>query len=228
MSLTLDGAGVVAIIGPNGAGKTTLLNVTTGFLRPDGGRVVLGDRDITRLPPHTITRLGITRTFQDLRLIGGMSVLDNVLLARPRQRGERLARALSGIGVGPEERANRQRAMQLLRSVDLDPKAADPADKVSYGQMKLLTLACCLATEAQILLLDEPVAGVHPELATRTLTLLGKLRDEGTLVVFIEHDLAAVREVADRVIVMDEGRIIADGVPDEVLKRPEIMEAYVA
>ena len=225
--LQFPSSGIVAIIGPNGAGKTTLLNVLTGFLRPEVGQCFLGRREITLLPPHRITRLGIARTFQDLRLILQVSVLENVLLARPRQRGERLLSALLRFGVAAEETRNREEAMRLLQFVGLEERAPDWASDLSYGQQKLLTLACCLATEARILLLDEPVAGVHPKMAAPILDLLQRLRDDGKLVVFIEHDIAAVRQVADLLIVMDGGKIIAQGPPHEVLERPEIMEAYL-
>lgn len=227
LDLALHSSGITAIIGPNGAGKTTLINLLTGFIRPDAGHVYLGERDITRLAPHRIARRGMARTFQDLRLILQVPVLDNVLLARPNQRGERLFYALTRFGVKKEEARNREESMRLLRFVGLDEKADELAGELSYGQQKLLTLACCLATEARILLLDEPVAGVHPEMAGRILDLLRQLRDDGKLIVFIEHDNSAVRQVADVVIVMDEGRIIAQGEPADVLERKEILEAYL-
>jgi ABC-type branched-subunit amino acid transport system ATPase component len=221
-------SGIVAIIGPNGAGKTTLLHVLTGFLRPDAGRCFCGELQTTHLPPHRIARLGVARTFQDLRLILQVPVLENVLLARPAQRGERLWPALSRFGVAAEEERNREEAVQLLRFVGLEAKASDLAGELSYGQQKLLTLACCLATGAKILLLDEPVAGVHPEMVTPILELLCQLGTTGKRVVFIEHDLIAVRQIADLIIVMDEGKVIAQGPPHDVLERPEIMEAYLA
>lgn len=221
-------SGIVAIIGPNGAGKTTLLNVLTGFLRPDAGRCFLGEQDITDLPPHKIVCHGISRTFQSLRLIQQVSVLENVLLARPRQCGENLFSALFRFGVVAEEAKNREEALRFLRFAGLEEKSSELAGELSYGQQKLLALACCLATGAQILLLDEPVAGVHPEMVSNILGLLQQLRENGKLVVFIEHDIEAVREVADLVIVMDEGKVIAQGPPHEVLARPEIMEAYLA
>ena len=227
VSLQLPASGVSAIIGPNGAGKTTLLNIWTGFLRPDAGRCFLGNRETTVLATHQIARLGVGRTFQDLRLILQVSVLDNVLLARPNQMGETLRGALFRLGVAAEEAQNRVEAKKLLALVGLRDQACELAGELSYGQQKLLTLACCLATEARILLLDEPVAGVHPEMASRTLGLLRELRAKGKLVVFIEHDIGAVREIADHVIVMDEGKVIAQGPPREVLERPEIMEAYL-
>lgn len=228
LTLEFPPSGIVAIIGPNGAGKTTLLNVLTGFLAPQCGRVSLGERELTGLAPHKIARLGIARSFQDLRLINQVSVLENVLLARPNQKGERLLPALLRFGVSTEEKLNHDEAMRWLKFVGLADTAGQLAGELSYGQQKLLTLACCLATEAKILLLDEPVAGVHPEMIQKILGLLSELRGQGKLVVFIEHDIAAVRQIADQVIVMDEGKIIAQGKPSEVLERPEIIEAYVA
>ena len=227
VALEFPSSGIVAIIGPNGAGKTTLVNVLTGFLRADSGRSFLGDQELTRLAPHKIARLGIGRTFQDLRLISLVSVLENVMLARPNQKGERLLPALFRFGVAVEEKRNHEEAMRLLRFVGLADKANELAGEHSYGQQKLLSPACCLATEARILLLDEPVAGVHPEMVEKILGLLSELRGQGKLVVFIEHDIAAVRQVADVVVVMDQGEVIAQGKPAEVLERPEIIEAYV-
>lgn len=228
VSIEFPPSGVIAIVGPNGAGKTTLLNVLTGFLVPESGRFFLDERELTRLAPHRIVRLGIARTFQDLRFIHLVSVLENVMFSRPHQKGERLLPALFRFGVAAEEKRNREEAMRLLNFVGLDSKANELAGELSYGQQKLLTLACCLATEATILLLDEPVAGVHPEMVEKILGLLSELRGQGKLIVFIEHDLAAVRRVADQVMVMDDGRIIAQGKPAEVLERPEIIEAYVS
>ena len=227
LSLRFPSSGITAIIGPNGAGKTTLLNLITGFIRADAGRCFLGDRVISHLAAYRVARLGIARTFQDLRLIPQVSVLDNVLLAPPRQRGEKLLQALLRLGVANEEKHNREKVMAILDFVGLRSKASEPAGELSWGQQKLLTLACCLAAEARILFLDEPVAGVHPELAAEILELLGRLRDDGKFIVFIEHDIAAVRQVADVVVVMDDGRVIAEGPPADVLERPEIMEAYV-
>ncbi len=228
LTLEFPASGVVAIIGPNGAGKTTLINVLTGFLNPDGGRFFLGERELSRLPAHKIARLGVARTFQDLRLIAQVPVLENVMLARPNQKGEGLLRALFRVGVAAEERRNYEEAMRWLEFVGLGAAASQMAGELSYGQQKLLTLACCLATDAKILLLDEPVAGVHPEMVSKILDLMVQLRDAGKQIVFIEHDIASVRRVADLVIVMDQGRVIAQGKPAEVLERPEIMEAYVA
>lgn len=228
LDLQFPSSDITSIIGPNGAGKTTLINLLTGFVRADAGQCFLGKHDITRRAPDYIARLGVARTFQDLRLILQVPILDNMMLARPHQRGETLIGALLRIGIAKEEMQNRDEAMRLLKFVGLEEKANDLAGEMSYGQQKLLTLACCLATEARILLLDEPVAGVHPEMAEKILDLMRKLRDEGKLILFIEHDMSAVRRIADHVIVMDHGKVRAQGPPKEVLESQEIMEAYLA
>ena len=227
VSINFPETGIVAIVGPNGAGKTTLLNVLTGFLRADSGRSWMDACDISSLSPYRIAQLGIARSFQEVRLVRQISVLDNVLLARPQQRGENLLRALLRIGLVSEEVRNREIASNWLQFVRLEGKALEPAEELSYGQQKLLSLACCLATNAKILMLDEPVAGLDPEMVRIVVGILQRLRELGHSIVFIEHDLATVREVADKVVVMDEGRILAEGPPHEILNRPEIMDAFV-
>jgi ABC-type branched-subunit amino acid transport system ATPase component len=227
VNLQFPTSGIVAVIGPNGAGKTTLLNIVTGFLPPDTGRCYFKKHEITGLPPYRIARLGIARTFQDLRLVPQIPVLENVLLARPGQKGESLLDSLLRIGVSQEEVRNREEAMRLLQFVGLDGVASELAGELSYGQQKLLTMACCLATGAQALLLDEPVSGVQPEMILHILNLLRSLRDDGRLVVFIEHNIDAVHQVADSVVVMDEGRVIAQGLTRDVLGRADILETYL-
>jgi ABC-type branched-subunit amino acid transport system ATPase component len=227
VSTTFNAGEITAIIGPNGAGKTTLVNAVTGCVRPDSGRCLLGDNDITGLLPYQIARSGVCRTFQDLRLISQLTVLDNVMLARPTEASPRvLSRIVHGLKRSLVN--GTAGALPFLVFVGLQEEASKLAAELSYGQQKLLSLACCLATEAQFLLLDEPIAGLSRDLATRILTLLRSVRDDGRAVVFIEHDIEAVRKVADRVVVMDDGRIIAEGTPKEVLAQRRIMEAYLA
>jgi len=227
VSLQIIPETITAVIGPNGAGKTTLLNVFTGFMRPDHGRCFLGSHETTNCPPHRIAGLGIARTFQDIRLVQQLSVIENVLLAVPRQRREKLLPALFAFGGEDEETRTHDLAMQHLRLLGLDAKADDLANELSYGQQKLLTLGCCLATEAHTLLLDEPVAGIHPEVAGQILDFIRHLKEKGRTVLFVEHDIGAVRSIATTVIVMDQGKIIAQGPPEEILDRPEIVEAYL-
>jgi ABC-type branched-subunit amino acid transport system ATPase component len=227
VSLEFPASGITALIGPNGAGKTTLLNVLTGSVRADRGRTFLGKRETTHLPTHRIAQMGVVRTFQELRLIRQISVLENVLLALPNQGGEGLLLALLRSASGSEERRNKDEALRLLQLVGLGQQANALAGELSYGQQKLLTLACCVATNARLLLLDEPLAGVGPGMAAEILELLRGLRDTGRLIVFIEHDIDAVRQVSDQVIIMDQGKIIALGTADDVLQMPEIVEAYL-
>jgi ABC-type branched-subunit amino acid transport system ATPase component len=228
VDLEFSPSSITAIIGPNGAGKTTLINVLTGFLKPEAGYCFFGLQDITHLSAPLTAQLGIGRTFQDLRMMTEVSARENLMLARPRQRGETLVGALLRVGVRREEWMNYQEATKVLRLVGLEDKASHLVREFSYGQQKLLSIGCCLAMGAKVLLLDEPVAGVHPEMANRILSLIKDLRDRGKTIVFIEHDISAVRAAADHVVVMDHGQVIAEGVPHEILDRPEIMEAYIA
>jgi len=218
---------VCAVIGPNGAGKTTLLNVLTGFIRADRGRCLLGTWDITALAPHRIALKGVSRTFQDLRLVKQLSVLDNVLLAFKPQMGESLWRALSRVGLSDQAAALRVRAAEVLSELRLSEHKHQPAGDLSYGQQKLLTIATCVATGANVLLLDEPFSGVDPGTRELVVKLIDTFRQKSKTVVFVEHDIDAVRRVADRVIAMSQGTVIADGAPEEILSRSEILESYL-
>lgn len=227
VSLEIPKGRITAIIGPNGAGKTTLFNLITGFLQPDAGEIYLSDRDITRMPPHIRSRLGMARTFQDLRLIGRLTVLENVLLARPKQRGESWLWAISGVWKR-EETSHREVATEWLRFVGLLEKANEPAGALSYGQQKLLALACCLASDAELLLLDEPVAGVEPATLERIVAYIQEIPRLNKTVLFIEHNMEVVQHLAERVIVMDEGKVIAEGNWEEVARDAKVIEAYLA
>lgn len=226
INLSFPDEGIIAIIGPNGAGKTTLLNVLTGFLFPDAGEAYFKNKRITGLKPFQVARLGIARTFQNLRLVRNVPTKENVLLAFPHQEGEEFISALIGRGK-QKEIDNNRKALHLLEYVGLEDKSSMQAGELSYGEQKLLSLACCLAMDARVLLLDEPVSGVHPEKASQILDLLRQIRREKKLIVFIEHDIKAVREIADSVIVMDTGKIIAYGAPSVELEKPEIINAYI-
>lgn len=219
---------VTAIIGPNGAGKTTLFHMITGFLRPDKGSIHFKGHDLVRFAPYRVARLGIARTFQDLRLIRQMTLLDNVLLATSTSECEGLLSSLRRGYLRCVESANRKKAIEWLEFVGLQDNSGSLAGELSYGQQKLLSLACCLATGAELLLLDEPVAGVSPTTTERLLEYLAQLPSLGRTVLFIEHNLDAVRSVADRVVVMDEGRKIAEGSWDDVSAASNVLEAYLA
>jgi len=227
-SFSLAKGKIAALIGPNGAGKTTAFNIITGFLEREAGEIFLGQRKITGFPPYLIARSGIARTFQDLRLIKGLTVVENLLLARQNQAGEHFVSAVARRKkVKQEEQKNREAALELLNFVGLAAKKSDSAGALSYGQQKLLALACCLATEANLLLLDEPVSGIHPNMIEKMLSLITQLVSTGKTILFIEHNIEAVMEVADQVIVMDAGRKIAEGTPQMIKDSPEILEAYL-
>jgi branched-chain amino acid transport system ATP-binding protein len=228
VTVALRGPGVIGIIGPNGAGKTTLINVLSGFTSPDSGCVQIDGRDVTGWSADRIARLGVVRTFQQLRVFASSSVMENVLVALPSQGGESIRGLFSAKRVAREETANRALALELLERVGIASKAYEPAGQLSYGQQKLLNFASCLATEAHAVILDEPVAGVGLPLVEVVLGLIQDIKKQGKLVLFIEHNLAAARRVADSILVMDEGRIIAQGSADEVFGRPELLEAYIA
>ncbi|NLF73000.1 MAG: ABC transporter ATP-binding protein [Candidatus Anammoximicrobium sp.] len=222
------GGQVLGLIGPNGAGKTTLFDVVTGFTRPDRGSVLLRGQRLLGRPPYKIARLGVARTFQDLRLIRGLSVLENVLLAFPNQPGEGLWNVFfRGKPVSMRENDINRAAISLLNDAGLAEKADDPADALSYGQQKLLSLVCCLATDAEVLLLDEPVAGIAPVMIDRILSVIRGFPTHGRSVILIEHNLEAVMQVCDRVIFMDAGQKISEGTPTEVRNDPKVIQAYI-
>ena len=227
-SCSLNKGEIVGLIGPNGAGKTTFFNVLTGFLKSDGGKAYYNGIEVSRLSPYRVARLGIARTFQILRLIRQLSVLDNVLLAFPDQPGEKLGNVFFRPSFcRRQEKKNRETALALLSSSGLTDKAHDPANALSYGQQKLLSLVCCLATGADLLLLDEPVAGIAPERIDQILEIIRSLPEQGKSVLLIEHNLDAVMRVCDRVIFMDAGRKVSEGTPEEVRNDPRVIEAYI-
>jgi ABC-type branched-subunit amino acid transport system ATPase component len=227
-SLTVPEKSIIGIIGPNGAGKTTLFSVITGFLPPDSGEVTFNGNNLLRQPTYRIMRLGVSRTFQHLRLITRMSVLDNILLAFQDQAGERLRNIfLFPAKIKDQERRNRDNAMEILNFMGIVDKAEDLVENLSYGQQKMVSLACCLASGAQVFLLDEPVAGINPETIQKILGVIRKLPEKGKTVLLIEHNVEAVMQICDLVIFMDEGKKIAEGDPESVRNNPDVIKAYL-
>lgn len=226
-TLDVEDASITGLIGPNGAGKSTLFNCISGFLRPRSGQVLLEGRRIDGATPHKIARAGLVRTFQTPRALTRMTVLENVVLAAPRNGGERLGGTLAP-SARRREREAQARAIELLELVRLDGYAAKLAGTLSGGQRKLLDLVRALMAEPRILLLDEPMAGVSPPLRVELLEhiLALRMRDRVTLLI-VEHDLDFVMRACDRVIVMNDGRVIAQGTPEEVRHDEKVVDAYL-
>jgi len=219
---------ILGLLGPNGAGKTTLFNVISGIVPLDTGSTEFNGHPLRGLTPHQIANLGIARTFQQVRLIRQISVIDNVLLAFRHQPGESLWNVFFRPTLCECHIASRiDQALALLTSAGLGDTATDFADKLSYGQQKLLTLVCCLAADAKLLLLDEPVAGIAPEMAERILAIIADLPNQGKSVIIIEHDIEALKRIVHRMIFMDAGQKVCEGTPDEVLRDPCVIEAYL-
>lgn len=228
VSFDIEKGTITALIGPNGAGKTTVINIISGLLRATGGKVVFKGRDITNLPPYRISHLGIARTFQNIRVFPQMTVLENMLVATRYRKGETLLYSvIPDRDVKVEDEQNLKKALHYLEFVGLMDKKDEFAGNLSHGQRRLLELARALATDADLLLLDEPTAGVTPRTREKLLELFTRLKNSGKTIMIIEHNMKVVRAVSDRVIVLSNGQKIFDGPPDKAFKDSRVIEAYL-
>jgi len=225
--LEIPRGAITALIGPNGAGKTTFFNLLTGFDKPNTGTWKFGGKNLAHMPAFRVSRLGMVRTFQLTKALGRLTVLENMLLGAKEQGGENLFVALIRPFWRKREDAITERAMALLAKFKLDTKSDDYAASLSGGQRKLLEMARALMSEPEMVMLDEPMAGVNPALTQSLLHHILDLKAEGMTVLFVEHDMHMVNEIADWVIVMAEGRIVAEGPPGVVMNDPAVIDAYL-
>ncbi len=218
---------ITALIGPNGAGKTTFFNLLTGFDQPDSGDWSFNGRSLRRTGSYKIARMGMVRTFQLTKVLSRLTVLENMRLGATSQRGEQFFLAPFRPLWRSQEAANTERARELLARFKLDAKADDFAGSLSGGQRKLLEMARALMVNPELVMLDEPMAGVNPALKQSLLEHVKSLREDGMTVLFVEHDMDMVREISDWVIVMAQGRVIAEGPPQTVMADQRVIDAYL-
>lgn len=220
--------GIFGLIGPNGAGKTTVFNLITGLLRASSGTIVFDGQDIGKVAPHKITERGIARTFQNIRVFKEMTLLENVVVGMHDHLDYGFGGLLLNLGgFRKMEQQARERALELLSWVRLDHKADMLADSLSYGEQRKLEFARALATKPKLLLLDEPVAGMNPAEKTELMTEILNIKQRGFSIFMIEHDMRFVMGLCDRIAVLNFGKIIAEGTPDQIKNNQEVIEAYL-
>lgn len=233
VSLSIEEGELVGLIGPNGAGKTTLFNVLTGVYTPSSGRITLTRHgktiELSKLPPYKITHQGVARTFQNIRLFKELTVLENVKVAMNESARYGLFGALTRFGAFfASETEIEAKAHAFLKTVNLDELATEKAKNLPYGKQRQLEIARAMATGATLLVLDEPAAGMNPQETAALTTFIAKIRkDMGLTIILIEHDMSLVMAICERIFVLDYGKLIAQGSPDQIKNNPKVIEAYL-
>ena len=219
---------LVSLIGPNGAGKTTAFNVITGFLKPTSGHVVFREKSLSGLKPHQVAARGLVRTFQRTSVFANNTVLENIRIGLHREVRSSLFDVLLA---GPRQRANEkeinEKAFDILRLLGIERRANEYAGGLPYGDQRLLGVGLALAANPAMLLLDEPVSGMNPSETSTFIRMLSRIRKRGITVLLVEHDMPMVMNVSDRIVVLNYGRIIAQGVPDDIQNNPDVISAYL-
>jgi branched-chain amino acid transport system ATP-binding protein len=228
VSIEIPAGSIFGLIGPNGAGKTTVFNLITGLQQPTGGSIEYNGLNLAGLKPHRITRCGIARTFQNIRIFKEMSLIENVIVGMHEHLNYGPTSLLLGLpGYRRQEREARDRALELLSWVKLDHKAKDIADNLSYGDQRRLELARALAIQPSLLMLDEPVAGMNDNEKTELMHVIEAIKARGFTIFLIEHDMRFVMGLCERIAVLNFGRIISEGAPEHVRNDPQVIEAYL-
>jgi branched-chain amino acid transport system ATP-binding protein len=228
VDLRVEANRVVSVIGPNGAGKTTFFNCLSGIYRPDGGAILLEGRDITGRAPHQVCKLGMSRTFQNIRLFPEMSVLQNVMVAQFQHRSiSPLPLLAQTKHFRDQERQSREEALGFLEFVGLTSYAGRISSNLAYGLQRRLEIARALATRPKLLLLDEPAAGMNPQETVEMVQLISRIRERGLAILLIEHHMQVVMSISDEILVLDHGIPIAHGTPEHVRNDPQVIKAYL-
>ena len=229
VNMTIEPGLITSVIGPNGAGKTSLLNCISGFYHPSAGEIRYGDKRISKASPHQVSSMGVARAFQNLELFSGMTVLDNLMLARHQKLRYNLLQAMLFFGKASQEEADNRRYVEaVIDFMELEPYRKHTVGSLSYGIQKRVEVARALTLAPQLLLLDEPMAGMNIEEKEDMVRFVIDIQKEReATIVLVEHDLGVVMDISDRIYVLDFGELIGFGTPDEVVKIPKVIEAYI-